>query len=215
MYVLGGAKVEDKVPVIEHILSRDKADKVLLGGVPAKLFLKATDRKISTEDEKEATGLKEFLEKARSIVKRYKDRIEVPTDLAYSERGKRVDRTIDSTPGKEPALDIGVKTVEKYAKIVKGAATSVGNGPLGVFEKEGFDLGTKSVLESMAKSNGYTVIGGGHLVGLASIYGIEEQFSHVSTAGGAMLSLLAGQSLPGVEALVRAASRTRGSSKAS
>jgi phosphoglycerate kinase len=85
----------------------------------------------------------------------------------------------------------------------------VSNGPLGVFEREGFDLGTRKVLESMAKCNGYTIIGGGHLIGLASILGIDQNFKHVSTAGGAMLSLLSGQSLPGVDALVRAAARMR------
>ena len=110
---------------------------------------------------------------------------------------------------KESALDIGAKTVEIYSKVVEGAATTVANGPLGVFERDGFDLGTKQVLEAMARSNGYTVIGGGHLVGLASILGIDERFKHVSTAGGAMLSLLSGQSLPGVDALVRAAERMR------
>jgi phosphoglycerate kinase len=87
----------------------------------------------------------------------------------------------------------------------------VANGPLGVFERRGFDLGTRRVLESMAKNSGYTVIGGGHLVGLAAILGIDEKFSHVSTAGGAMLSLLSGQNLPGVDALIRAAARMRAS----
>src|SRR5205809_5061826 len=88
-------------------------------------------------------------------------------------------------------------------------ANIVANIPRREFERDGFDLGTKQVLEAMAKSNGYTVIGGGHLVGLASILGIDERFKHVSTAGGAMLSLLSGQSLPGVDALVRAAERMR------
>ena len=140
---------------------------------------------------------------------KYKDKIEVPVDLAYGDtRGKRTDRGTD-VPLKESALDIGAKTVEKYSKVVEGAATTVANGPLGVFERDGFDLGTKQVLEAMARSNGYTVIGGGHLVGLASILGIDDRFKHVSTAGGAMLSLLSGQSLPGVDALVRAADRMR------
>lgn len=209
VYVLGGAKVEDKVPVIEYILGRDKADKILLGGVPAKLFLKAQGKKVLAEDEKEIAGQRDFLQKAKNLVTKFGSRLEVPMDLAYEKRGKRTDRGVDSSPTKEPALDIGVRTVEKYSKIVEGAATVVANGPLGVFEKNGFDLGTKSLLESMAKSNAYTVIGGGHLVGLAAIHGIEERFSHVSTAGGAMLSLLAGQSLPGVDALVRAANRIR------
>jgi len=209
VYVLGGSKIEDKIPVIEHILTRDKADKILLGGVPAKLFLKAMDKKISADDEKEMAGLQTHIKNAKSLWMKYKDKVEVPVDLAYGDtRGKRTDRGID-IPLKESALDIGAKTVEKYSKVVEGAATTVANGPLGVFERDGFDLGTKQVLEAMAKSNGYTVIGGGHLVGLASILGIDERFKHVSTAGGAMLSLLSGQSLPGVEALVRAAERMR------
>jgi phosphoglycerate kinase len=209
VYVLGGAKVEDKIPVIEHILTRDKADKILLGGVPAKLFLKAMDKKISADDEKDLAGLQTHIKNAKSLAMKYKEKIEVPIDLAYGDiRGKRTDRGID-VPLKESALDIGAETIEKYSKAVAGAATTVANGPLGVFERDGFDLGTKQILEAMAKSNSYTVIGGGHLVGLASILGIDEKFKHVSTAGGAMLSLLSGQSLPGVDALVRAADRMR------
>ncbi len=210
VYILGGSKVEDKVPVIEHILARDKADKILLGGVPAKLFLRASDVKVPF-DATEISSFELFLDRARKLVKSYRGRIVVPLDLAYEERGKRTDSPIEVSPAADPALDIGERTVEKYSKIIEEAATAVANGPLGVFEKNGFDLGTKSILESMARVKGYTVIGGGHLVGLATIHGIEDQFSHVSTAGGAMLSLLAGQSLPGVDALVRAAARTRGS----
>ena len=209
VYVLGGSKVEDKIPVIEHILTRDKADKILLGGVPAKVFLKAMDQKVSADDEKDLAVLQTHIKNAKSLWMKYNDKIEVPIDFAYGDaRGKRTDRGIDA-PLKESALDIGAKTVEKYSKVVEGAATTVANGPLGVFERDGFDLGTKQVLEAMAKSNSYTVIGGGHLVGLASILGIDERFKHVSTAGGAMLSLLSGQSLPGVDALVRAAERMR------
>ncbi len=211
VYVLGGAKVEDKVPVIEHILEHDKADKVLLGGVPAKLFLNAMDKRTSAEDENEMARLQDYITRARVLVKKHRDKIEVPVDLAYEEGEKRIDRKVDSTPTRESALDIGTKTIERYGKIVEGAATSVANGPLGVFERNGFDVGTKKVLESMAKGNGYSVIGGGHLVGLASILGIDDRFTHVSTAGGAMLSLLSGQSLPGVDALVRAAARMRSS----
>ena len=210
VYILGGAKVEDKVPVIKHILDRGKADKILLGGVPAKLFLRAKDKKISTDDEKDIAVLQEHHETAKGLLAKYNERIELPMDLAYEDsRGRRVDHDIDSQQVKGPALDVGVKTIDKYSKTVEGAATAVANGPLGVFERNGFDAGTRRVLESMAKSSGYTVIGGGHMVGLASILGIDEKLTHVSTAGGAMLSLLSGQSLPGVEALVRAADRMR------
>jgi phosphoglycerate kinase len=209
VYVLGGAKVEDKVPVMEHILKQNKADKVLLGGVPAKLFLKAQGRQIPW-DERDVSGFNEFLQRAKDLVSRHRDKIEVPVDLAYEQKSSRVDLKVDSVPNNNSALDIGAGTVEKYSRIVESAATIVANGPLGVFEKNGFDVGTKSILESMVKGNGYTVIGGGHLVGLAAVHGIDEKFSHVSTAGGAMLSLLAGQKLPGVEALIRAAARVQG-----
>ena len=210
VYSLGGAKVEDKIPVIENILSRGKADKVLLGGVPAKLFLRARYIKAKV-NENEIRDFKQFLDRAVQLTQKYKDHIEVPTDLAYEDKqGRRVDVAANSTPADGEALDIGLKTLEKYSKIVKGAATTVANGPLGVFERNGFDRGTRELLEAMAASSGYTVIGGGHLVGLASIQGIDEKFSHVSTAGGAMLSLLSGESLPGVDALVRAAVRMRG-----
>ena len=208
VYVLGGAKVEDKIPVIEHILSRNKADKILLGGVPAKIFLKAMDKKISHQDEEDMAGLTSSIDTAKSLISRFKDKIETPSDLAYADgHGKRIDRSVDTSQLKEPALDIGANTLERYSKTVEDAATVVSNGPLGVFERNGFDLGTKRVLESMAKCNGYTIIGGGHIVGLASILGIDQSFKHVSTAGGAMLSLLSGQSLPGVDALVRASAR--------
>jgi phosphoglycerate kinase len=210
VYVLGGAKVEDKIPVIENILSRNKADKILLGGVPAKVFLKAMDKKISMQDEEDMAGLTKNIDTARSIIGKYHDKIEVPSDLAYADsRGKRIDHNVDTPQLKESALDIGAETVDEYSRTVERAATVVSNGPLGVFEREGFELGTRRVLESMAKCNGYTIIGGGHLIGLAAILGIDEQFTHVSTAGGAMLSLLSGQSLPGVDALVRAAARMR------
>jgi phosphoglycerate kinase len=215
VYSLGGAKVEDKIPVIENILSRGKADKVLLGGVPAKLFLRARDVKTKINEE-EVRDFKQFLERAAKLTQKYKEHIEVPLDLAYEDRqGKRIDLPANSPPSTGEALDIGSKTLERYSKIVKGAATTVANGPLGVFERNGFDKGTRELLEAMAESNGYTVIGGGHLVGLASIQGIEEKFSHVSTAGGAMLSLLSGESLPGVDALVRAAARMRGAGSSS
>lgn len=209
VYALGGSKVEDKIPVIENILSRGKADKVLLGGVPAKLFLRAKEVKTKIDDE-QIRDFKQFLDQAKELTEKYRDHIEVPIDLAYEDgHGKRIDQPVSASHGEREALDIGSKTLEKYSKILKGAATTVANGPLGVFERNGFDKGTRELLESIAQSNGYTVIGGGHLVGLASIQGIEEKFSHVSTAGGAMLSLLSGQSLPGVDALVRAATRMR------
>jgi len=180
----------------------------LLGGVPGKVFLRAMNPDIPLGDSLPPDIEKE-MDRARSILKNYGEHIQVPVDLAYAMKGKRMDYSLSSLPNDGAALDVGTKTVEKYARIIEGAATVVANGPLGVFERDGFDLGTRTVLESIAKNNGYTVIGGGHLIGLASMEGMEAKFRHVSTAGGAMLSLLAGQRLPGVDALVRAATRMR------
>jgi len=174
VYVLGGAKVEDKIPVIEHILSRNKADKILLGGVPAKIFLKAMDKKISHQDEEDMAGLTSSIDTAKSLISRFKDKIETPSDLAYADgHGKRIDRSVDTSQLKEPALDIGANTLERYSKTVEDAATVVSNGPLGVFERNWFDRGTKRDLESMAKCNGYTNIGGGQRIGFACIHGID------------------------------------------
>src|SRR2546428_3093728 len=114
VYSLGGAKVEDKIPVIENILSRGKADKVLLGGVPAKLFLRA--RQIETKiDDGEIRDFKQFINRARNLTEKYRDHIEVPLALAYgNKQGKRVDRPVASTGMEQKALAIGPKTLEKY-----------------------------------------------------------------------------------------------------
>jgi phosphoglycerate kinase len=106
-------------------------------------------------------------------------------------------------------MDIGAETAEKFSSIISESKTVVASGPMGIFEQDWFEAGTKTVLEAMANSNAFTVIGGGHLAGYAAILGIEKRFSHVSTAGGAMLTLLAGEELPAVTALVESARRHR------
>jgi len=208
LYLLGGAKAEDKIPVIEHILERGKADKVLLGGVPGKVFLKASGHRLSADDEREMGGLGDHVKRAEAILSQYRDFIGMPVDVAIEEGGARVEYAFDGM-SRGVALDMGKKTIEKYSAEIQKAATIVANGPLGVFEREGFDLGTRTVLRAIADADAYTVIGGGHLVGLASMMGLQDKFSHVSTAGGAMLSLLAGEKLPAIEALRRAARRLR------
>ena len=111
-------------------------------------------------------------------------------------------------------MDIGDATSEAFAEIIKGSKTVVASGPMGVFEQNGFERGTRVVLEAMANSGAFTVIGGGHMAGYAGMLGIADRFSHVSTAGGAMLSLLAGEELPAIVALVDASKRYRKSRSA-
>jgi len=207
VFVLGGAKVEDKLPVMEHILRNNGADKILLGGVPGKVFLKARGFRLGPKNEEEMKGLEKCVEQARTILNGFPDHVEIPIDLAVLRKEKRLEVTPKELPLDESILDIGRRTTQRYVEVINKARTVVANGPLGVFEKNGFDYGTRSTLEAIGKCDGYTVIGGGHLVGLASIMGMEDQFSHLSTAGGAMLSLLAGERLPVVDALERAAER--------
>jgi len=207
VFVFGGAKVEDKLPVMEHILKNNRTDKILLGGVPGKVFLKAKGFRLGPKNEEEMKGLDKSVEQAKAMLSSFPDHVEIPVDLAVLKNEKRLEVTVKELPVDESILDIGHRTTRRYLEVIGKAKTVVANGPLGVFEKNGFDYGTKSTLEAIGNCDGYTVIGGGHLVGLASIMGIEDRFSHLSTAGGAMLSLLAGERLPVVDALERAAER--------
>ncbi|MCJ7505681.1 phosphoglycerate kinase [Candidatus Bathyarchaeota archaeon] len=209
VFVLGGAKVEDKLPVIEHVFKNGKADKVLLGGIPAKTFLMAKGLKLGQKNEQEMKGLEEYVEKAKNVLRDFPDRVEVPSDFAILKNEKRQEIMTEELPTGEIIMDIGRKTTDRFLEEIGKARTVVASGPLGIFEKSWFDHGTRNVLEAISDCDGYTVIGGGHLTGLASMMGIEEKVSHLSTAGGAMLSLLAGERLPVVDALERAAERYR------
>jgi phosphoglycerate kinase len=210
VFILGGAKAEDKLPVIEHVLRQGKADKILLGGVPAKVFLVAKGLKLGPKSDEEMKGLEKYVERAKALLKDFPSHLEAPIDLAILKNEKRQEIAAKDLPTRETIMDIGRRTTDRFVQVIHQAKTVVANGPLGVFEKNGFDYGTRNVLEAIGECDGYTVIGGGHLTGLASIMGMEDQVSHLSTAGGAMLSLLAGEKLPVVEALERAAERYGG-----
>jgi phosphoglycerate kinase len=203
-YVLGGAKIEDKVPVIENILATGKVDNVLVGGNVGKVFLKAQGHKFHDAEEEILSKATDQVQKANEMLRKFEKQIILPIDFGTLAEGKRVDVDIKKLARTGEALDIGVDTAEKFAKTIRESRTVVASGPLGVFEQDGFETGTKMMLEAMANTNAFTVIGGGHLAGYAGILRIHERLSHVSTAGGAMLSLLAGEELPAIVALVDA-----------
>jgi phosphoglycerate kinase len=141
------------------------------------------------------------------MLAKYRKRIILPTDFGVEEDGQRVDVPVGKLGRLGKSLDIGQNTAEDFCEIIRRSKTVVASGPMGVFEQEGFENGTRMILEGMANSGAFTVIGGGHLAGYAGILGIADSFSHVSTAGGAMLSLLAGEELPAIRALAQAAKR--------
>jgi len=209
VYIIGGAKAEDKLPIVENILRTGKADKVLVGGVVANIFLRASGIDFGETENRRLEKSPALLDKAKTILSKYKERVVLPKDLAVLHDGKRMDVLVVKGIGGEPVRDIGKETSNEYAEIVKNSKTAVSSGPLGVFEEKGFDVGSRTVLQAMAEADGFTVVGGGHMGSYASMLGLDKQLSHVSTAGGAMLAFLSGEELPGVKALVDAASRQK------
>ena len=206
VYLLGGAKVDDRIPVIRRVLSDDIADKILIGGLVADGFQMAKGKmkkryaELNEEEKKQ-------VENCRIILEEFPDKVQLPMDVALDVKSERVEVFIDSITEEKNIYDIGLNTIAKYCSIIEKAGTVVAEGPLGMFERRRFDIGTKELLRCMARSKGYTVVGGGHMGGLASMLGITDQMSHVSTGGGAMLSMLAGETLPVVAALERSKQR--------
>ena len=196
--VLGGAKVADKIGVIENLVT--KADKILIGGGMAFTFLKAEGYEIgkSLLDE-------ENLEFCKNILKDYKDNIILPVDVAvtteYSENEPYKTKDITEMNENEQGLDIGPKTVELFESYLKEASIAVWNGPLGVYEFEKYKKGTDELLKFVVDNNIKIILGGGDIVAAASLAGYKDKVYHASTGGGATLEYLEGKTLPGLEAI--------------
>ena len=199
--ILGGAKVSDKIKVIENLLT--KVDTLVIGGGMAYTFLKAQGFEVgkSLIEEDKVEYAKEMLEsaKAKGV------ELLLPIDhIVASEFNK--DATPVVTEGENISsdymgLDIGPKTAEEYAKVVSKAKTVIWNGPMGVFEFESFAKGTISVAKALADSDATTVIGGGDSAAAVNILGFGDKMTHISTGGGASLEFLEGLVLPGIDAL--------------
>ncbi|MGD2142803.1 MAG: phosphoglycerate kinase [Candidatus Bathyarchaeota archaeon] len=202
VFVLGGVKVEDKIPVIRRVLKDDIADRVLIGGLVRHVFHIA-ERGYSGNFEK-LQDEQSLVVEARRLLDEYQGMIDLPVDVALDVKGERVEINVDSITDERNIYDIGLNTLARYCDIIKKAETVVAEGPLGMFERRLFNTGTKEVLRAMAECQGFTLVGGGHLGGLASMMDLDWKMSHVSTGGGAMLTLLSGESMPVIEALQKA-----------
>ena len=205
VYVLGGAKFEDSLTIIEHVLEKNIADIVLTGGLVGHALLIAGGKDLGPKNMEilNKKGLGEVIDRAKNVIARYGEKVRTPLDVVVESEGKPVELDVNELPTDFAIGDIGSKTVEEYSKIISGAKTVVANGPLGIFEKKGFERGTFKVLEAMANSNAYTIIGGGHVVAAAQAAGMVERIKHVSTGGGACISFLSGESMPVVEMLAK------------
>ncbi len=201
--VLGGAKVIDKIGVVEHFL--EQADSLLIGGAMSLPFLAAQGHTLgaSAPVEQELQAARRALEAAAGA----RGALELPEDLVIArERTTAAERrTLEGVDVPEGwlALDIGPRTAARFADVIFKASSVFWNGPMGVFELEPFAHGTRTVADALAAAPGLTVAGGGETVQALRSYGLERRLSHLSTGGGATLELLQGASLPGVLALQR------------
>ncbi|HOG98329.1 MAG TPA: phosphoglycerate kinase [Methanothrix soehngenii] len=210
IYSLGGTKADDSIKVIENVLRRGGADKILTSGVVATVFLMAAGINIGEANRKFVED-QEYLEQipiAAKLLAEYPDKIAMPVDVALNKNGERIDVAVSALSNDLPIADIGLETIVDYSKELKDARVTVMNGPAGIFEQEKFKLGTSELLKASAESD-YSIAGGGHSVAAIEQLGLEPKFSHVSMGGGASITYLSGEPLPGIEALKKYALKVR------
>jgi phosphoglycerate kinase len=208
--VIGGAKGDDSLDISNYVLKNGIADYVLTGGVIGHIFLVAKGINLGPSnmaflEKKELMGLVPGI---KELMSKYPGAIIVPIDLAMDVNNKRQEIAVDALPTNYNILDIGIKTAKKFADIILKAKTIVVSGPVGVFENPEFKKGSEIVLNAVADSEGFSLVGGGHTVAAVEKLGLADKMSYVSTAGGALIEFLMGKQLPGVVALEKAAART-------
>lgn len=196
--ILGGAKVKDKIAVIDSLLP--KVDKLIIGGGMAFTFLKAKGYEIGKSLFDETN-----FEYAKSVLAMHSDKVLLPVDVVQttelSDSAVTEIVTADSIAPDHLGADIGPNTIELFRETILGAGTVVWNGPMGVFELAPFETGTREVAQALADSSAVTIVGGGDSAAAIEQFGFAEKVSHVSTGGGASLEFLEGKELPGIAAL--------------
>jgi phosphoglycerate kinase len=200
--IIGGAKVSDKIAVIENLLT--KVDTLIIGGGMANTFLKAKGYEVG-----KSLLEADKVELAASLLKQAEGKVRVllPEDVIaaeeFSATAKHRVTAAEAIAAGESALDIGPRTREVFAAAVREAKTVIWNGPMGVFEMEPFAGGTRAVAQALAESGAVTIVGGGDSVAAVELMGLSDKITHISTGGGASLEFLEGKVLPGVAALVK------------
>ncbi len=196
--ILGGAKVSDKIGVIENLL--EKADRILIGGGMANTFFKAQGYEMA-----ESLVEEDVLDMAKDLLDKAGGKLVLPVDVVIADAfdANAADRLMDvsDVPAGWRILDIGPRTVEAYSDIVAKAGTVVWNGPMGVFEFPKFAKGTFQVAEAVAESDAISIVGGGDSASAIKKSGLDDEITHISTGGGASLEMLEGKMLPGLAAL--------------
>lgn len=211
IFILGGVKPEDSIRVMENSLKRKKVDSVLTCGLIGELFMVAKGDDIGSPnmDTLRKSGVYDYFERAKHMLERYNDHIEVPVDVAVTKEAKRVDVKPNGELN-DMIKDIGDETIKRYCNIIRDAKTICMNGPAGVYENPVFAKGTNKIFECIKQNKNFSLLGGGHTSSAVATLGYKpEDFSYLSLAGGALISRLGGEELPGVEALLHAPSRKK------
>jgi phosphoglycerate kinase len=199
--ILGGAKVSDKIEVIQNLLKF--ADRLLIGGAMAYTFLAAKGEPTGNSlVETDKVGL------AKHLLADFGGKILLPVDhvVASELKAGAENEVVTTIPAGKMALDIGPRTIEEFSNVIRGAKTIIWNGPMGVFEKPPFDKGTVALAKAVAESGAVSVVGGGDSEKAIKSAGVADKISHISTGGGASLEFLSGIELPGVAALTERSS---------
>lgn len=199
--IMGGAKVGDKIPVIENLLK--KVDKLIIGGGMSYTFFKAMGYEIGTSilDEESIDLASQLMQKAEQAGVELLLPVDTVCADEFSNDAKKAVFDRDKIPADMMGMDIGPKTIDIYKKAIAEAKTIVWNGPAGVFEMSNFAEGTKSIAEALAASDAVTIIGGGDSAAAVEQFGFADKMTHISTGGGASLEFLEGKALPGIECL--------------
>jgi len=207
IFILGGAKIQDAFLMINSILENNIADLILTTGLVAHVMLLAKGISLGkpSEDLIKKKNLEEYIDMAKDILNKFRDKVKLPIDLAYSLSGEREEVKVSNLPIEYTLMDIGSNTIAKYEQIIKDAKTIFFNGPAGVFEKEETEFGTKSILTAIAKSNAFSVLGGGDSIAAVNKYNLADGISYISTGGGALVRFLSGEELPVIKALKKSA----------
>lgn len=213
--ILGGIKADDSVAVAKNMLDGNIVDKIMTTGGVASLFLEATGTKLGKPTDellrKEIEDYDDHVKKCKQLLQTYKERILIPTDVAVNADGSRKNVQVSDLPSQFLISDIGLDTVVSYRKEIVAAKNIILNGPAGMFEEEEFALGTRELFTAVAESEAFSVVGGGHTIAAVEQLGIGDRIDHVSTGGGALLTMLSGRELPLVEALKRSKKKFGGS----
>lgn len=203
IFMLGGAKIEDAFDMMPKVLGEAIAEKILVSGLLANVFNIALGIDIGnpSTDIVYKKKLDQYIPKAKEIVTKYRGKIVLPLDYAYLSNGTRVEFDASKIPCQYLITDIGIKTINFYKDLITKAKTVFVNGPCGIFEDSESELGTKELWSHIAKSDSFSVIGGGDSIAAVNKYGLSNLFSYICTGGGAMVRFLSGEELPVVAAL--------------